>query len=647
MTKDIAKRNETVTANAREMDALQAFFPACFDKEGNFDLAKFQELLKDKVSLKREGYGLNFLGKNYARMLASLDSTTVVVPDEEHNSKPENKDSENIYITGDNLDGLKQLLHSYSGRIKCIYIDPPYNTGSDGFVYNDKFTFTAEGLAAKLSIDEDEAERILKLTKKGSASHSAWLMFMYPRLMLARDMLRDDGVIFISIDDNEQANLKLLCDDVFGEQNNLASISVVVKTEGRRYGAFAKSHEYVLSYGKDEDLTLNEIEVPDAEFAYSDSIGGFNLTELRNQNARAFNSLNRPNLRYPFYVDINNPDSDGLCVVSTEQKEGYVEVWAITTNGYDSVWRWGKETSQKEIENITARKGTDGVIRIYQKYRKLTQTAKTVWIDKSFISNKGTVEVQELFGNGVFDYPKPLGLVKQIINIGSDDNSIILDFFSGSATTAHAVMQLNAEDEGNRKYIMVQLAEPVKPGSEAEKAGYTTIDEIGRKRIELAAAKIKAEHSDTKADLGYKHFTLAEPSQETLDKLEKFVPEAEDGLDNMLNNDIFHAFGLQTVLATWLVRDGYGLATRPEAVDFAGYTGYYIGRHLYLIEEGMTDEAVTAIVEKYDSDKKFQADNLVVFGYNFGWTKLQALRDNLIRLKDTEKNLRVMFDVRY
>lgn len=206
MIKDIIAANEGVTPSGHEIAVLKEHFPSCFHSDGSFDLERFKEYLSDKVAVVNEGYELRFLGKNYARLLASLDTTTVVVPDKEHNSKPENANSQNIYISGDNLDGLKHLLKSYARKVKCIYIDPPYNTGSDGFVYNDSFHFTAEELSEKLSISEEQAQRILDLTKRGSASHSAWLMFMYPRLLLARDLLCDDGTIFISIDDNEQAN---------------------------------------------------------------------------------------------------------------------------------------------------------------------------------------------------------------------------------------------------------------------------------------------------------------------------------------------------------------------------------------------------------------------------------------------------------
>ena len=225
MVKDIMAANENVTVNDREMAVLREHFPACFAADGSFDIARFKEYLADKVNVTNEGYELRFLGKNYARLLASVDTATVIVPDEEHNQKPENANSENIYISGDNLDGLKHLLKSYARKVKCIYIDPPYNTGSDGFVYNDSFNFTAEELEEKLSIDESQAKRILDLTKRGSASHSAWLMYIYPRLLLARDLLNKDGVIFISIDDNEYGNLQLLCNDVFGEENFVAQLT--------------------------------------------------------------------------------------------------------------------------------------------------------------------------------------------------------------------------------------------------------------------------------------------------------------------------------------------------------------------------------------------------------------------------------------
>lgn len=221
MIKDVMDENAGVTPNSREIAVLKAHFPGSFQKDGTFDLARFEtEVLKTNgTSVMQEGFGLDFLGKNYAKLIASIDTETVIVPDETHNSLPENENSQNVYITGDNLDALKNLLKSYSGKVKCIYIDPPYNTGSDDFVYNDSFNFSPEEIERKLGIDEEQAKKLLSFTSKGSSSHSAWLTFMYPRLQLAKGLLSDDGVIFISIDDNEVAQLRLLCDSIFGEVN--------------------------------------------------------------------------------------------------------------------------------------------------------------------------------------------------------------------------------------------------------------------------------------------------------------------------------------------------------------------------------------------------------------------------------------------
>ena len=252
MIKDIMAANESVAPNSREMDILKEYFPSCFHSDGSFDLTRFQEFLNDKVAVAHEGYELKFLGKNYARLLASVDTTTVIVPDEEHNSKPENAHSENIYISGDNLDGLKHLLKSYSRKVKCIYIDPPYNTGKDDFAYNDSFDFSVEELSEKLSISEEDAKRIIDLTKRGSSSHSAWLLFMYPRLLLARDLLTSDGVILVSIDDNEQANLKLILDDVFGEENLVGTIVWKNATDNNPTN-ISIEHEYIVCFARKKE----------------------------------------------------------------------------------------------------------------------------------------------------------------------------------------------------------------------------------------------------------------------------------------------------------------------------------------------------------------------------------------------------------
>ena len=250
MIKDIVSKNEKAFAGKKEIEVLKAYFPQCFTSDGEFDIEKFRASLPTEIKVSDETTGFNFLGKNYARMLTNMDTTTLIRPDIEHNAKPENKDSRNVYISGDNLDALQHLVKSYAGKVKVIYIDPPYNTGSDGFVYNDKFSFTPEELAKRLDITPERASRILSMTKRGSASHAAWLTFMLPRLSFARDLLTNDGIIFISIDDNEQSNLKCLCDEVFGEETFVAQFIWEKRLNRENRAETSVRHDYILCYSK-------------------------------------------------------------------------------------------------------------------------------------------------------------------------------------------------------------------------------------------------------------------------------------------------------------------------------------------------------------------------------------------------------------
>lgn len=620
MIKDIINSNESVLPNTKQMEVLKENFPACFKEDGSFDIERFKEYLSDKLTVTNEGYELKFLGKNYARLLASVDTTTVIVPDEEHNNKPENKDSQNIYISGDNLDGLKQLLKSYHGKVKCIYIDPPYNTGSDGFVYNDNFNFTAEELATKLSIDEEHAQRILDLTKRGSASHSAWLMFMYPRLLLARDLLTEDGVIFISIDDNEQSNLKLICDDVFGEENFIACYLKQSKVGGGSDSKFVvKEHEYCLVYVKNVNIADEMFIEHDEEYLkrYKDV----------DENGRFFwDTFARPGLKNPIHYDIVAPDG--------------------TVMNYG--WIHGQERYEEEIKKGLVRiiqKADGGWSVQFKQYLNLNgKKPRSMTMDFGG-SIDGKTDLGKIFENEkIFSYPKSVKFIKTLFKTLHDEDCTMLDFFSGSSTTAHAVMQLNAEVGGNRRFIMVQLPEETDEKSEAYKAGYKTIDQIGMERIIRVAKKIKEENPDTTADLGFKHYILQEPNENTLDKLESFVPEDYNVFSS---NDILADFGIQTVLTTWLVRDGYGFNADVKAIDFEGYTGYYIDKHLYLIEPNISQESIASIVDTYETNGVFNPENVVLFGYSFDWTAIEGLKMNLARLKDTEKNLRINFDIRY
>lgn len=634
MIKEQLENNENIKPNTKLLNLLKENFPDYFDKDNNFMIDKFKNTLKsDEINITKEGYELNFLGKSYARFQTSTETETIISPLTDHNNKDENINSENLYIIGDNLDALKHLLKSYSRKVKCIYIDPPYNTGSDGFVYPDNFKFDSTTLSNKMGIDVEEAERIIDM--RGKSTHSAWLTFMYPRLILARDLLADDGVIFISIDDNELANLKLICDEIFGEENMEGVNHLIVKTEGRRYGSFAKSHESFLVYSKNIDFSaLNEISIPGKNFDFNDELGGFNIQDLRNQNARAFNSSNRPNLRYPFYINPDEETSSDFLTVSLEKSNLYnQEVFPITTNNIESVWRWGKIKSNNEIYNLCARKSSEGY-RIFQKKRKLTETPKTIWIDKNFLSNKGTKEVSDILGSSIFDFPKPLEFLYKILEIGTMNNSLILDFFSGSATTAHAVMKLNAEDGGNRKYILVQLPEEIEESKPAFKAGYKTIDEIGRERIKRAAQKIK-EETNADIDYGFKVVKLENVQENTLDRLESFDPNvlvSDDYVNDFSNED---SSGLETILTTWLNQDGYGLHAKWEDFKLVNYIAHRYSNSLYIVNEGIESSDISRLIEMIENNE-LNISRIVVYTYSLPFTIINELKTNIKNLRNNK-----------
>ena len=679
MILQIAKENEAVTPISREMEGLKEYFPQCFNTQGEFDIDKFREAIQPQVDVTREGRSYDFLGKSYARMLSSLDTTTVIRPDTEHNSKPENQNSENIYISGDNLDALHHLTKSYTGQVKCIYIDPPYNTGTDGFVYNDKFKFTAEELEKKLSISPDEAEKIIAMTSGHRASHAAWLTFMMPRLQLARDLLSKDGVIFISIDDNEQAYLKQLCDFIFGEDNFLSQIIVQSNKRGQTYKQLAKTHEYLLVYVRSDETIINELKKELKGEIKSDMISEFSERELRNRNPK-YGKFNRPNLFYPIYVNPNVIDSNGYCPISLERNLEYpIEILPLNSEQEESCWRWGKTKLQKNIgensehSNIVGRIKSTGEYGVYEKYRKGTYKAKTIWYDDvltadddddddiwdetGVITEQGSTELKKLKMEDTFDFPKPTYLLKKILELACEPDSLCMDFFSGSASFADAVSQLNALG-ANRKYIAVQLPEDldvkleIASKGEKEKVkkvirfleenGYPhTLDYVGMERIKRAAKKIKEENPEFAGDLGFKHYTLEEVPQNTLDKLETYDPNVILSTDDVLN-----MFGRDTVLATWLVNDGYGLGAKTEDVVLDKYHATLCGNHLYMTDADFTEEDMAALVDRYQSDPAFNPDCIVLFGYSFGHNAKDMLEKNKPTI-NLVKDKNIIIDVRY
>ena len=636
MIREILEENDTVQPTDRTMAVLHREFPQCFNAEGKFDMAAFQELLQDKVDFVKEGSGFNFLGKNYASLLSSMDTTTVLVPDVQHNEKPENAGSRNAYISGDNLDALKHLVKSYAGKVKCIYIDPPYNRGSDDFVYNDRFNFTAEELEEKLSISEEQAQRIFAMTTRGAASHAAWLTFMMPRLQYAKDLLSDDGVIFISIDDNEQANLKLLCDYVFGEENFAATIPWRKRTAKSDvpFGV-SQDYEWILVYAR-TDKFLAGIDGKNRKYYETPDFPGrpwlvHDLTKQTTANERpnSFFTIVNPKTGEQY------PANSNRTWAITEETFGlyYDENRIVFPGDYDflnisrPVLRYWKEDDMKKAGE-----------------RFGQYTLSTNLPSDMGMSQDGTKEFDNLFGAKLFSYPKPVKLIKYLIDAAvvkdPKEPQIILDFFSGSATTAQAVMELNESDEGyGLQYILVQWQEEVKKNSDAEAAGYKTIDQIGMARIKRAATKIKEENPRFAGDFGFRHYTLQEPDGNTIDQMQRFEPT------ELFGSNMMEKFGKDTILATYAVRDGYGLTPKFETIRFGSYTAYLCGRHLYLLDpEFNVEEDLTDLVDKYGKDNSFTADNVVIFGYSFNFCQTDAIKKNLSAIADRS---RINIDIRY
>ena len=591
--------------------------------------AKLENPDKEEI---HDGYQLRFVGKDYAKFITGLPTETVLVPDTEWNNQEQNRNSENIFITGNNLDALKHLLNAYVGRIKMIYIDPPYNTGSDGFEYPDKFEFSSDELKVKLGLSEMEVARIKAL--QGKSSHSAWLTFILPRLILAKYLLAENGIIFISIDDNEQTNLRALCNDIslFGESNFVGQITVASNPRGRDYGGIARMHDYLLVYKKTSEAEINNIRDEDKKFPFEDNMGGFEIRELRNRNI-AFTSENRPNLYYPFYINPNKIIDNEFYEISLEKKENWIELYPKESQGYKTVWRWGKEKSKNNLNiNILAKKMKDGGYQIIEKYREKNHMARSIWNTKEVNTDKGTLELKNLMGAKVFPFPKPVDMICDIIEMGSNHDSIVLDFFAGSATTAHAVMALNSKDNGHRKYIMVQLDEPTKEDGEARKAGYRTIDQIARDRIKKAAKQL-GDFS------GFKHYKLAKINDtKILEKIDEFNPNDKTLIcDNMVEsfsgknlNTTLKASGMQTLLTTWLVDDGYALTTSVEEKKFGSYTAYTPkeSRRLYLIDTGWNSDATKDLLNKIGKNELI-VQSIVVYSHSFDFTSLTELKNNL------------------
>lgn len=501
-------RFETADMTERNIDKIAELFPNCVtemrDENGkikrgiNFEMLK--QMLSSDVVDGGERYEFTWVGKK-----ASIVEANKLIRKTLRPCIEESKDwdaTENLYIEGDNLEVLKLLQESYMGKVKMIYIDPPYNTGND-FIYADDFMRSQEEENEQMGMYDEDENRLFKNTDSNGRFHTDWLNMIYPRLKVARDLLTDDGVIFISIDDNEQANLKKICDEIFGERNFVTDITREAIKGGSVSKYIRNVNDYVLVYAKNiNELVFEGIEVEGLELKFEDEKGKY-------AKGRELNKWG---------VGARREDSPGMWF-SVPGPNGE-EVFPIRNDGSEGRWRLSRENMLKLINNndVLYEKRQNGTYIIYEKIRNDSARQKqfTNLFINQYTNSKGSEELKNLFGTSIaiFDFAKPVELIKSflIMNCNSNKDSVILDFFSGSATTAHAVMQLNAEDGGNRKFIMVQLPEKCDEKSEAYKAGYKNICEIGKERIRRAGEKIKEENGLTaqNLDVGFRVLKLAD-----------------------------------------------------------------------------------------------------------------------------------------
>lgn len=473
-----------------------------------------QEISYSVVEGRDERYQFTWPDKKRTILLANAPIAKTLRPCRAESVDFDN--TENLYIEGDNLEVLKLLQETYLGKIKLIYIDPPYNTGND-FVYEDDFSQSIEDYLANSFQYDIEGNRLVHNPESNGRYHTDWLNMIYPRLKLAKSLLSDDGVIFISIDDNEVDNLKKICDELFGEENHQATISYVRKTSGKQDSTnFMKSTEFIVIYSK-SDLwecrpLIAEDNVTD-RYNKADADGRrYRETDLR-KTGSGDRREDRPLMWYPFYY---NADEEHLVVCEKENpdyiQKGYKEIWPIKPDGSEGRWRWGYSTAVANLNFLVARimpkyKAEDKYTVYEKDYIDKNGDVRTVkehtsWDRKEFNSDNAMQEFKNLgFSNQLFPFPKSSALIKHIIYLANCEEGIILDFFSGSGTTAQGILRQNAEDGSKRKFIMVQLPEKTEDKSEAKKAGYDTICEIGKERIRRAGAKIKEDYGMVASDL--------------------------------------------------------------------------------------------------------------------------------------------------
>ncbi len=626
------------TTNSKQIAILKKHFPNCFDGDDNFIQEKMLEVVKSsEIELSKESYSLNWLGKSYARLLTNLPPKTLLHEDKEHNQLEANKDSQNLLLKGDNLEVLKHMVNAYSEKVKMIYIDPPYNTGSDGFVYNDDRKFTPQQLSELAGIDFDEAQRILDFSEKGSSSHSAWLTFIYPRLYVARHLLKDDGVICISIDENEHSHLKLLCDEIFGEYNFAGEI--VWKNSSKNDQAYISvQHEYLLFYVKSKQFNTG---------AWNEKKEGLDeifkaFDGFKKKHGNDWDAIHKEALRWYKEFPESNPITNSKHYSWMDERGVYFpDNISKPANGYyydilhpitnqpckkpAGGWRFIEETMTQKIKENRIHFGKDHTVvpnnKTYLKDTKYQSLTSIKFKDGRVASN----QLKGLFGKkDIFTNPKDIALLGDILRaIDVKNEDLVLDFFAGSGSTGHSIFNMNLNDNKNRHFICIQLPEPTKLKTEAYKAGYESIFEITKERLQKASEKIKQDHPDYDGDLGFKIFETVEDF--------RVKGEGELTLENhsFFDDAVLSDEQYQTLLTTWCAYDGSLLTTPIQDVDLNGYTAHLCDKRLYLIAPNFNSETIKALLLELDNNKDFEPNKVVFYGNNFDSSKQMELNEAL------------------
>ena len=559
------------------IEQMKQLFPEAFSENGvDFDV--FRQLLGDASVLGEgeEKYGLNWHGKKKARQIALTPSMGTLLP--RPDESVDWNTTQNLFIEGDNLEVLKLLQKSYVNKVKMIYIDPPYNTGKE-FVYPDNYQDNLDTYLKYTGQKGGEGLKLTSNTETGGRKHTNWLNMMYPRLKIAKNLLAKSGVIFVSIDDNEQANVRKICDEIFGAENFIAVLPTIMNLKGNHDAfGFSDTHEYTVVYAKSkEDAVLGQFDLHDEELDdwEEDEYGIFKRADTLRRTGQDASRDKRPNGWFPVFITEDNrvyiTDDD------TPTNERDYKLWPLNEAGEEMSWTWSKNTIANESHNLIVVHGRSGK-NIYKKQRPQlgdlpTKKPKSIFYKPEYSTSTATTQLKKLMGRKVFDGPKPVPFIEDLVKIGAPDDGIILDFFAGSGTTAHAVMKLSADDKKKRRGISVQLPEAADEKSDAYKAGYRTIAAISKDRLRKALESIKEEKPDYRGDLGFKAFTLAgsnirawNPDRTNLE--ETLLSHQEHLLEGRTEQDLLYEL---------LLKRGVDLAVPIETREVVGKTIYSIG----------------------------------------------------------------------